>query len=411
MACACVYDSKVVLLPRSRNEFEVQLKDNKYTKCLNKCERTLNKFNVPFEELYIKQQQQQQLQKTSYVKVSDNKRQALLYANIEREVFQNIHNHINNIERFMKRELTEQKRNFNIKVYNRLIECENEIKSELHGELINNKEILCALHNIVNDSEKVLQAYININNKNEQLQLNNEILETQIHNENARECKIKNNITYYKVNLRKITALSNQLLTNNNNNNTHYHSSSNKHNNMQHELTISCYNNNNNNKYNTVNRSTPLGEYMLPTNATSETTFTNTSERMKYRCRNIYNKTNVLNVEKRKFVQKEEKGKEYTQPGLVYNKVLNYIELAKEKYLNNNKQFTLIYKKSDLFSCDRKIVNDEGFRRLFLDMLVNDQDVQRTVDDNLIMTITQTKNVLNTNNNSIVNTMRSLSSN
>ena len=406
MACTCVYDNKVVLLPRSRNAFEVQLKDNKYTKCLNKCERTLNKFNVPFNELYIKQQQQLQ-QKTSYVKVNDNKRQALLYANIEREVFQNIHNHINNIERFMKRELTEQKRNFNIKMYNRLIECENETNNELHGELINNKEILCALHNIVSDSEKILQAYININNKNEQLQLNNEILETQIHNENARECKIKNNISYYKVNLRKITALSNQLFTNNNNNN---HSST-KHNNTEHELTISCYNNNNNNKYNTVNKSTPLGDYMLPTNATSETTFTNTSERMKYRYRNIYNKTNVLNVEKRKFFQKEEKGKEYTQPGLVYNKVLNYIELAKEKYLNNNKQFTLIYKKSDLFSCDRKIVNDEGFRRLFLDMLVNDQDVQRTVDDNLIMTITQTKNVLNTNNNSIVNTMRSLSSN
>ena len=406
MACTCVYDNKVVLLPRSRNAFEVQLKDNKYTKCLNKCERTLNKFNVPFNELYIKQQQQLQ-QKTSYVKVNDNKRQALLYANIEREVFQNIHNHINNIERFMKRELTEQKRNFNIKMYNRLIECENETNNELHGELINNKEILCALHNIVSDSEKILQAYININNKNEQLQLNNEILETQIHNENARECKIKNNISYYKVNLRKITALSNQLFTNNNNNN---HSST-KHNNTEHELTISCYNNNNNNKYNTVNKSTPLGDYMLPTNATSETTFTNTSERMKYRYRNIYNKTNVLNVEKRKFFQKEEKGKEYTQPGLVYNKVLNYIELAKEKYLNNNKQFTLIYKKNDLFSCDRKIVNDEGFRRLFLDMLVNDQDVQRTVDDNLIMTITQTKNVLNTNNNSIVNTMRSLSSN
>jgi hypothetical protein len=70
-----------------------------------------------------------------------------------------------------------------------------------------------------------------------------------------------------------------------------------------------------------------------------------------------------------------------------------------------------IYKKNDLFSCDRKIVNDEGFRRLFLDMLVNDQDVQRTVDDNLITTVTQTKNVLNTNNNSIVNTIRSLSSN
>lgn len=410
MACACVYDNKVLLLPRSRNEFGVQLKDNKYKKCLDKCERTLNKFNVPFEELYIKQQQQQQ--KTSYVKVNDNKRQALLYANIEREVFQNIHNHINNIERFMKRELTEQKRNFNIKVYNRLIECENETKSELHGELINNKEILCALHNIVSDSEKILQAYININNKNEQLQLNNEILQTQIHNENAREWKIKNNISYYKVNLRKINALSNQLLTNNNNNNNNVHyCSSNKYNNTEHELTISCYNTCTNNKYNTVNRSTPLGEYMLPTNATSETTFTNTSERMKCRYRNIYNKTNVLNVERRKFFQKEEKGKEYTQPGLVYNKVLNYIELAKEKYLNNNKQFTLIYKKSDLFNCDRKIVNDEGFRRLFLDMLVNDQDVQRTVDDNLIMTVTQTKNVLNTNNNSIVNTMRSLNSN
>ena len=409
MACACVYDNKVVLLPRSRNEFGVQLKDNKYKKCLDKCERTLNKFNVPFEELYIKQQQQQQ--KTSNIKVNDNKRQALLYANIEREVFQNIHNHINNIERFMKRELTEQKRNFNIKVYNRLIECENETKSELHGELINNKEILCALHNIVSDSEKILQAYININNKNEQLQLNNEILQTQIHNENAREWKIKNNISYYKVNLRKITALSNQLLTNSNNNNNVHYCSSNKYNNTEHELTISCYNTCTNNKYNTVNRSTPLGEYMLPTNATSETTFTNTSERMKCRYRNIYNKTNVLNVERRKFFQKEEKGKEYTQPGLVYNKVLNYIELAKEKYLNNNKQFTLIYKKSDLFNCDRKIVNDEGFRRLFLDMLVNDHDVQRTVDDNLIMTVTQTKNVLNTNNNSIVNTMRSLSSN
>ena len=407
---ACVYNNKVVLLPLSRNEFGIQLKDNAYTKCLSKCERTLNKINIPFDNLYTKQQQQQ----CSHLMISDNKKQSLLYANIECEVFQTIHNHINNIERFMKRELTEQKHNFNIKVYNRLIECDNETKSELHSQLVNNKEILCALHNIVSDSEKILQAYIHISNKNEQLRLNNEILETEIQNENAREYKIKNNISYYKVNLRKIKALSNQLLIKDNNHHHHHIKINNnihKHNqyNTEHELTISCYNNNN--KCISVNKSTPLGECMLPTNATSETTFTNTSERMKYRYRNIYNKTNVLNIERRKFFQKEEKGKELTQPGLVYNKVLNYIELAKEKYLNNNKPFTLIYKKNDLFSCDRKIVNDEGFRRLFLDMLVNDQDVQKTVDDNLITNVTQTKYVLNTNNNSIVNTIRSLSSN
>ena len=403
---ACSYNNKVVMLPSSRNAFGLQLKESKYAKCLSKCERTLNKFNVPFEQLYTKQQLSQV--------VNNDKKQSLLYANIDHELFQAIHSHINNIERFMNRELTEQKHNFNIKVYNRLIDCENETKSNLHSQLTNNKEILCALHNIVADSEKVLKAYISITHKNERLRLNNETLETEIQNECTREVKIKNNISYYKVNIRKIKALSNKLLTNTTNT-LLTHSNNRKSNqcypssNTEQEMTISCCN-----KCISVNKSTPLGEYMFPTNATSETTFTNTSERMKYRCRNIYNKTNVLNIERRKFFQKEEKGTTFTQPGLVYNKVLNYIDLAKEKYLNNNKQFSLIYKKNDLFSCDRKIVNDEGFRRLFLDMLVNDEDVQKTVDDNLITNITQTKIVLNTNYNSYnssINTIRSLSNN
>jgi hypothetical protein len=160
---------------------------------------------------------------------------------------------------------------------------------------------------------------------------------------------------------------------------------------------------------------TVLGNNMLPTNVTNsnkEISFNIQSERRKQRYKNMYNKISLLYKEKNKLFTKENENQLH-HSGLLFNKILEYIELAKIKYLKNNKRFVLIYKKNDLFNSNQKILNDEGFRKLFLELLIKDVDIQTIVDKNIMTAVTHTTFMLNKNkqfNKSVyINSMRSFS--
>lgn len=404
-----IHNNEVLSLPSTRDDLTITFRTNRYLNTLKACERNLSKLNIPFDELYS----------TNYSSHSINNSLNII---INPVLFQTIKNHISNIEQFVEYNLLEQKSKLSNKIINNLIKCEQETKTDLHLSLLNNKNLLCALHSITTDIEHLLKTFTTVTTKNKQLISDNAELIHCLSKENQRQITIKNNIAYYKVNIRKIKLLYDQLQLKVNSNPstlndvlTQFDSGKYKrkrnvyHNYItqcqtEQDTTMSYYNTNT--KSNTYYGSNVLTSYGNVSRRSEEDEFRNKSERMKQTARALYKKTLLLNCEKRKFVEKETKGDKTELNGVIFNKVISYIDKAKKRLTNINDAFCKIYKNERMFDSERKIVNDEGFRKLFIEMLVKDEDVQRIVDKNLIMNVTQTRKVLNMKHNSGDNTIK-----
>ena len=386
-------------LPITRDDLTITFRNTKYLNTLKACERNLSKLNIPFDQLYST--------KTSSHGINNS-----LNIIINPILFQTIKNHISNIEQFVEYNLLEQKSKLSNKMINNLIKCEQESKTELHVSLLNNKALLCALHNITTDIEHLLHTFTTVTAHNKQLISTNAALVRSLSRETQRETAIKNNIAYYKTNIRKIKSLYGRIQRNGqskehilndvltgfepakhqrrrntcNNYVTQYKT----------EQDVTASNCNTNTKSNTCYGSNVLTSHGNVSRRSEEEGLRNESERMKKKAKMIYKKILLLNCEKSKLYEREQNGEKVDLSEVVFNKVGSYIDKAKKRYSDINNGFWNVYKKERILDSERNIVNDEGFRRLFMEMLVKDEDVQRIVDQNLIMTVTQTRKVLRT---------------
>ena len=369
-------------LPITRDDLTITFRNTKYLNTLKACERNLSKLNIPFDQLYST--------KTSSHGINNS-----LNIIINPILFQTIKNHISNIEQFVEYNLLEQKSKLSNKMINNLIKCEQESKTELHVSLLNNKALLCALHNITTDIEHLLHTFTTVTTHNKQLISTNAALVHSLSRETQRETAIKNNIAYYKTNIRKIKSLYGRIQRNGqskehtlndvltgfepakhqrrrntcNNYVTQYKT----------EQDVTASNCNTNTKSNTCYGSNVLTSHGNVSRRSEEEGLRNESERMKKKAKMIYKKILLLNCEKSKLYEREQNGEKVDLSEVVFNKVGSYIDKAKKRYSDINNGFWNVYKKERILGSERNIVNDEGFRRLFMEMLVKDEDVQRIV--------------------------------
>lgn len=415
-------------LPITRDDLTITFHTNKYLNTLKACERNLSKLNIPFDELYT-------FNSSSHTLLNSS-----LNIILNPKLYQQIKSHISNIDQFVEYNLLDQKSKLSNKIINNLIKCEQESKIDLHLSLLNNKALLCALHNITNEIEHLLQTFTTVTNHNKHLISTNISLIRSLSAENQREATITNNIAYYKANIRKLTSLYQQYqqqqqqqrniplkkaqrtltttttdvlsqfdymkqlqqqqqrkrrrnVCKSNNYITQYKN--------EHDITMS----NTNTKCNTFYGSNVLTSFGNVSRRSEEDDgFRNESEKMKKKAKMIYKKMRLLNCERSKLYERENKENNISDVNeIIFNKVRMCIDKAKKRFGEINKRYCNVYKKEKMLSSmnvngngmDSNVGNDEGFRRLFMEMLVKDEDVQRIVDKNLGMTVTRTLKVLN----------------
>ena len=399
-------------LPITRDDLTITFHTTKYLNTLKACERNLSKLNIPFDELYTSNSSSHTLLNSS------------LNIILNPKLYQQIKSHISNIDQFVEYNLLDQKSKLSNKIINNLIKCEQESKFDLHLSLLNNKALLCALHNITNEIEHLLQTFTTVTSHNKHLISTNISLIRSLSAEMQREATITNNIAYYKANIRKLKSLYQQQRTltttttdvlsqfdymkqlqqqqqrkrrrnvcKSNNYLTQYKN--------EHDITIS----NTNTKCNTFYGSNVLTSFGNVSRRSEEDNgFRNESEKMKKKAKMIYKKMRLLNCERSKLYERENKENNISDVNeIIFNKVGMYIDKAKKRFWEINKRYCNVYKKErmlssvngNVYGMDSNVGNDEGFRRLFMEMLVKDEDVQRIVDKNLGMTVTQTRKVLN----------------
>ena len=403
-------------LPLTRDDLTITFHTTKYLNTLKACERNLSKLNIPFNELYTSNSSSHTLNSSLNIILNP-------------KLYQQIKSHISNIDQFVEYNLLDQKSKLSNKIINNLIKCEQESKTDLHLSLLNNKALLCTLHNITNEIEHLLQTFTTVTTHNKQLISTNIALIRSLSTENQREATITNNIAYYKANIRKLKSLYQQQRTLTTTTTTDVLSQfdymkqlqqqqQRKHrrnvckiNNYitqyknEHDVTMS----NTNTKCNTFYGSNVLTSFGNVSRRSEEDdhVFRNESEKMKKKAKMIYKKMRLLNCERSKLYERENKGDNIGDVNeIIFNKVGMYIDKAKKRFGEINKRYCNVYRKERMISSvnsvnvnvngmDSNISDDEGFRRLFMEMLVKDEDVQRIVDKNLGMTVTRTRKVLN----------------
>lgn len=367
--------------PITRDYLSIEFDENRYIRNLRLCEMNLSKLNIPFNELYSKRVQS----KDEFTKNP----QIILNP----ELFDSIKNHIHNIEKFVSEILNTQKMRLNYKIMNRLINCENACKEDLIAQLMKHKDILCDLHNLITEMERIVSSYYYIKDKIRNLLIDNKILRDEIKEQNDYEKKLKNNIKYYKINIRKFCGLIDEI---------QLHQSSSLSN-----ISKKMPNKNVLLKKTFCLQTEPNTMASFNINRTSNS-FHNTSEKMKKTVNIFSHRTTYYNKETKKlfgtlhhrpFITNRTttdtssfSQKSAGEQNQMYKKIIQYMNVAKQKFIDNNKMFSDIYKNkidNELFLTrnTRKIINDEGYRRVFIDKIVNDVDIIKLCEKKIYPTV------------------------
>lgn len=361
-------NKKRIDFPITRDYLSIEFDENRYIRNLRLCEMNLSKLNIPFNELYSKRVQS----KDEFTKNP----QIILNP----ELFDSIKSHIHNIEKFVSEVLNTQKLRLNYKMMNRLINCENACKEDLIAQLMKHKDILCDLHNLITEMERIVSSYYYIQDKIRNLLINNEILREEIKQQNEYEKKLKNNIKYYKINIRQFYGLIDEI---------QLHQSSSLSN-----ISKKKANRNVLLKKTFCLQTEPNTMASFNINKTSNS-FHNTSEKMKKTVNIFSHRTSYYNKETKKLfgtlhhhpfitnrttTETSSLSQNTEEKNQIYQKIIHYMNIAKQKFIENNKMFSSIYKnKTDnevfLTRNTNKIINDEGYRRMFIDKIVNDIDI------------------------------------
>ena len=342
----------------TRDFLNITLDQKKYIHSLKQCEKNLSKLNIPFNELYSKKYQ------------SEDEMSKAIQIILNPELYQSIKNHVNGIEKFVNDELNKQKNHLTFKIMNRLINCENDVQQDLINQLKQHKKVLCDFHFLITEMEKIINAYKEVKDHNTQMIIENEILKNAIKEENVQKEKIINNIKYYKTNIRKYIYLIEQFKK--------------RPTNKKKIIAVRKKVSPNDNLYlQTESRLTR-----------SINSFNNTSENMRKTYNTFYTRTKQFydSVNKIKNMKSFNSSRGINHDE-IYKKIIDYMKTAKEKYKMNNQLYSDVYKSRNLYitQSNFRIINEEGFRKIFIDQLTKDQKINELYDKKVLPSIDLTK--------------------
>ena len=342
----------------TRDFLNITLDQKKYLHSLEQCEKNLSKLNIPFNELYSKKPQ------------SKDEMSKSIQIIINPELYQSIKNHVNRIEKFVNDELNKQKNHLTFKITNRLINCENDVQQDLINQLKQHKKVLCDFHYLITEMEKIINAYNEVKEHNTKMIIENEILEDAIKEENAQKEKIINNMKYYKTNIRKYIFLIEQIKK--------------RPSNTKKIRTIRKRVSPNDNLY--LQTESILTRSLNSFNITSENmrkTYNTFSTKTKKFYNSVNKIKNIKSFNSSRGINHDE----------IYKKIIDYMKTAKEKYKMNNQLYSDIYKSRNLYITQNnfRIINEEGFRKIFIDQLTKDQKINELYDKKVLPSIDLTK--------------------
>ena len=380
--------NKIIKIPKNRNEFDFEFNKTPYIKRLNQIEKNLNNLNIQFNTLYKNAGLSKNAKHIEFYTTKDNKQHFIF----EPEIYNNIINEIREIGNFVKNELEEQKLFLSNKLNSKLIDLNEKNENYVFNKLMEQQDILCLIHQLIDDMNHLINSYNYIKHKINQMNMENISMKKEIYLENKRTKLLKKNISHYKEKIRyltlKIDDINNEIEEKEKNNNKNIFFNYNK---TFHK----------NNKKKTLYNS---NQYVMTTTNTNSDFFTSSYEQMTKTLRNFNNKTFFITNKQKNtnfllnnFNNVSEKEQSLRKKRQKLNNLISYyIEKTKIKFNKINENYYKLYKseKSVLFD----YTEEKAFRNLFMEKILKDPFINEIYDKHQIKTIMNTIKVINNNN-------------
>ncbi len=382
--------NKIIIIPQNRDAFNFEFNKNPYLKRLNQIEKNLNNLNIQFNTLYKNAGLSKNAKHIEFYTTKDNKQHCIF----EPELYNNILNEIREIGNFVKYELEEQKLFLTNKLQSKLIDLNEKNENYVFNKLMEQQDILCLIHQLIDDMNHLINSYNYIKHKINQMNMENISMKKEINFENKRTKLLKKNISHYKERIRYLTLKIDDI----NKEIEDKEKNVNKNKNIFFNYNKTFYKNN---KKNTLYNS---NQYVMTTTNTNSDFFASSYEQMTKTLRNFNNKTffitnktknnDFLGNNFNNVSEKEQNMKEKKQQ--LNNLIHYYIEKTKIKFDKINDNYYKIYKreKSVLFNYSE----EKAFRNLFVEKILKDQFINDIFEKHQIKTIMNNIKILNINN-------------
>ena len=382
--------NKIIIIPQNRDAFNFEFNKNPYLKRLNQIEKNLNNLNIQFNTLYKNAGLSKNAKHIEFYTTKDNKQHCIF----EPELYNNILNEIREIGNFVKYELEEQKLFLTNKLQSKLIDLNEKNENYVFNKLMEQQDILCLIHQLIDDMNHLINSYNYIKHKINQMNMENISMKKEINYENKRTKLLKKNISHYKERIRYLTLKIDDI----NKEIEDKEKNVNKNKNIFFNYNKTFYKNN---KKNTLYNS---NQYVMTTTNTNSDFFASSYEQMTKTLRNFNNKTffitnktknnDFLGNNFNNVSEKEQNMKEKKQQ--LNNLIHYYIEKTKIKFDKINDNYYKIYKreKSVLFNYSE----EKAFRNLFVEKILKDQFINDIFEKHQIKTIMNNIKILNINN-------------